>query len=91
VNVGFCADDAQADHWGDSQPIPDTQPCEESPRPQLGLGQNRPPIFAQQGAMYSLPNTFGLDAHHSPIVEGQMYGYRNFGQGLNLNARFFSQ
>jgi hypothetical protein len=41
--------------------------------------------------MYSLPNTFGLDAHHSPIVEGQMYGYRNFGQGLNLNARFFSQ
>jgi hypothetical protein len=41
--------------------------------------------------MFSFPNTFGLDAHHSPIVEGQMYGFKKFGQGLNLNARFFTQ
>ena len=91
MNVGLCVDDAQVDHFGDSQPIPNTQTCGESPIPQLRFGENRPPVFAQQGSMFSLPNTFGLDAHHSPIVEPQMYGFRNFGQGLNLNARFFSQ
>ena len=91
-NVGFfCADDAQGDHWGDSQGIQDTQPSGESPIPPHPFVENRPHVFAQPSSMFSLPNAFGLDAHHSPIVEGQMYGFRNFGQGLNLNASFFSQ
>ncbi|KAG0612472.1 hypothetical protein M758_6G030600, partial [Ceratodon purpureus] len=85
------ADDSQADDWEDSQVIPDTQQGNTAPTSTQQFVDSSHLQFAQPPPMYPVGNPFGFDGHHTPIGDGQMYGFRNFGQGLNLNARFFSQ
>ncbi|KAG0571971.1 hypothetical protein KC19_VG057700 [Ceratodon purpureus] len=85
------ADDSQADDWEDTQCIPDTQRGNTPQTSTQGFGDSRHMQFAQPPPMYPVGNPFGFDSHHHPIGDGQMYGFRNFSQGLNLNARFFSQ
>ena len=36
------------------------------------------------------PHMFGTDGNHLTFTPQELYGYRNFAPGLNLNARFYS-
>ncbi|KAG0576828.1 hypothetical protein KC19_2G156800, partial [Ceratodon purpureus] len=84
-------EDSQAEDWDDSLGFNDTQ---EGRTPATSAGtfvENRHIQFAQPTPMYPVANNFGFVEHHSPIGEQHMYGFRNFAQGLNLNARFYPQ
>ncbi|KAG0588250.1 hypothetical protein KC19_2G228700 [Ceratodon purpureus] len=84
-------DDSQRDDWEDSQCIPNTQFMMTPPSHAQAFEESRQIHFAQPSPMYPLGSSFPLDSHHPSIGDNQMYGFRNFGQGLNLNARFYSQ
>ena len=41
--------------------------------------------------MYRSHNTYIVDGNEASFTQNDMFGYRNEGHGLNLNARFYSQ
>jgi len=61
---------------------------------QLGLANfvdTRKINFGQSNALYACPHFFGLDPNNGTFTARQEYGYTNFGQGININARFYLQ
>ena len=52
-------------------------------------------IGEQRGYVYrgfvQSPYIYGNNPNRSTFTPPQVYGYKNFGPSLNLNARFYSQ
>ena len=49
----------------------------------------RSPTYDHSQYMYGSPNAFPVNANQSAFIFEQVYGYKKFGQGLNLNAQFY--
>ena len=47
--------------------------------------------FRHSPSMYGFARVFDMDQNCTRFILGPLYGYRSFGQRVNLNARFHSQ
>ena len=54
-------------------------------------GRRSTSSFGESTRMYTSHNTYAVDSNEESFTQNEMFGYRNGGHGLNLNARFYSQ